>query len=135
MISFTPQVHGILKRIHTCISLLVSKLLVVSFILQAFSDVQKNCSYPLNVPGRGENADCEFLVEVGLNARCIWNLNISRLIGDLSNCWYAISSTGSTFKVTSLVKMLSLSHHYLKLFLLFICAAYGIHSMYKSLFL
>lgn len=41
----------------------------------------------------------------------------------------------STFKVTSLVKMFSLSHHYLKLFLLFICAAYGIHSMYyKSLF-
>lgn len=37
-------------------------------------------------------------------------------------------------KVTSIVKMISLLHHYLKLFLVFVFAFYGIHSMYKIFF-
>ena len=40
----------------------------------------------------------------------------------------------STFKVTSIAKMISLLHHYLKLFLIFVFAVYGIHSMYNFFF-
>ena len=37
--------------------------------------------------------------------------------------------------VISLVEMFFLSHHHLKLFIIFGCAAYGIHAMYKYFFL
>ena len=37
--------------------------------------------------------------------------------------------------VISLVEMFFVSHHHLKLLIIFGCAAYGIHAMYKYFFL